>query len=76
MSNPQTGSNQHHTPEREAYSVVEFAHAYGLSRATVYNLWKDGIGPRPMRVGRRTLISKQAAMEWAQRMEATAQEAT
>jgi predicted DNA-binding transcriptional regulator AlpA len=62
-------------PEREAYSVIEFAQAYGLSRATIYNLWKDGIGPRSMRVGRRTLITKQSATEWARRMETATPEA-
>ena len=75
MASIQTSSNRIHVPEREAYSVVEFAQAYGLSRATIYNLWKDGSGPRLMRVGRRTLISKQSAAEWARRMEAASTEA-
>jgi predicted DNA-binding transcriptional regulator AlpA len=66
---------QSYTPEREAYSVIEFAQAYGLSRATIYNLWKDGIGPRPMRVGRRTLITKQSATECVRRMETATPEA-
>jgi predicted DNA-binding transcriptional regulator AlpA len=72
MPSTQTGIVKQDRCDREAYSVVEFAQAYGLSRATVYNLWKDGIGPRPMRVGRRTLISKQAAAEWVRRMEQAA----
>ena len=75
MPSVHKASNTIHAPEREAYSVVEFAQAYGLSRATIYNLWKDGSGPRLMRVGRRTLISKQSAAEWARRMEAASTEA-
>ena len=56
-------------PERQAYSVEEFAEAYGLSRATIYNLWKANAGPRAMRVGRRTLISRVAAEEWRHAIE-------
>jgi hypothetical protein len=55
--------------DRAAYSVNEFAHAHGLSRAHLYNLWRDGIGPKAMRVGRRTLISKEAAAAWRREME-------
>ena len=56
-------------PERQAYSVEEFAEAYGLSRATIYNLWKANAGPRAMRVGRRTLISRAAAEDWRREVE-------
>jgi hypothetical protein len=55
---------------REAYGVVEFAQAHGVSRAHLYNLWRDGVGPKVMRVGRRTLISKEAAAAWRRQMEA------
>jgi predicted DNA-binding transcriptional regulator AlpA len=55
--------------DRVAYSVIEFAQAHGVSRAHLYNLWKDGVGPKAMRVGRRTLISKEAAEAWRRKME-------
>ena len=56
--------------ERVAYSITEFACAHGLSRAHVYNLLKNGCGPRVIHAGRRTLISREAAAEWRKQMEA------
>jgi predicted DNA-binding transcriptional regulator AlpA len=61
--------------DRAAYSVIEFARSHGLSRAHVYNLLKDGLGPRVMRCGRRTLISKEAAEAWRRKMETERAEA-
>ena len=51
------------------YSVDEFCRAYGLGRSTLYKLWKQGAGPRVMHVGKRTLISLEAAAEWQRRLE-------
>jgi excisionase family DNA binding protein len=48
----------------EAFSVAEFAQAYRVSRATVYNMWRDGEGPARMRVRGRVLISRDAAEKW------------
>ena len=62
----------HSSIDRVAYSVDEFAHAHGFSRAHAYNLIRDGLGPKLMRVGRRTLISKEQAEAWRRRMEAEA----
>jgi hypothetical protein len=56
----------------EAYSIVEFCRAHGVSRAFVYALLKRGEGPAVMKVGRRTLVSVEAAAEWRRRMEALA----
>jgi predicted DNA-binding transcriptional regulator AlpA len=55
--------------DRQAYSVPEFARVHDVSRAHIYNLIKDGRGPRLMRLGRRTLVSAEAAAEWRRRME-------
>ena len=57
---------------REAFSIDELAKAYRLSRATLYNLWKDGEGPQRMRVRGRVLISRDAAEKWRQHVEANA----
>jgi len=57
------------TPEREAFTVAEFAQAYRLSRATLYNIWKDGDGPARMRVRGRVLISRAAAENWRREVE-------
>ena len=53
----------------KAYSVTEFCRDHGISRGLFYNLMRDGLGPRTMKVGRRTLISCEAAQEWRRRME-------
>jgi predicted DNA-binding transcriptional regulator AlpA len=55
-----------------ANSVPLFCKAHGISRATFYNLMKRGEGPIVMRVGRRTLVSDEAAAAWRRRMETLA----
>jgi len=52
-----------------AFTVAEFAEAYRLSRATIYNLWRDGDGPAKMRVRGRVLISRAAAEKWRRQVE-------
>ena len=51
-------------------SVPSFCADNGLSRSLFYRLLKDGRGPRVTKIGRRSLISGQAAAEWRARMEA------
>jgi hypothetical protein len=57
--------------ERAAYSIDEFAEAHGLSVAMYFKLRKLGVGPDEMRVGRRRLISFEAAERWRRQREAT-----
>jgi hypothetical protein len=54
----------------QAYSVTDFCKAHSISRAYLYLLLKTGRGPRLMKVGRRTLISAEAALEWRATMTA------
>jgi hypothetical protein len=54
---------------REAFTVDEFAEAFRLSRATVYNLWRSGCGPAKMRVRGRVLISRESADRWRREVE-------
>ncbi len=54
---------------KSTYSVNEFCHEHGISRGLFYRLLRDGQGPATMKVGRRTLISREAAEEWRRRME-------
>lgn len=56
-------------PESLAFSIEAFCKAHHISRATYYNLAKEGRGPRLMKVGRKPLISAEAAAEWRRRME-------
>jgi excisionase family DNA binding protein len=50
-------------------SVAEFCHQHGISRGTFYKLLAEGRGPKAVKIGRRTLISSEAAEEWRRRME-------
>lgn len=53
----------------QLFDVPGFCAANRISRALFYKLLNDGDGPRVMKVGRRTLVSPEAAAEWRQRME-------
>ena len=55
--------------ETQAYSVAEFCSTHQISRTHFYHLVKEGRAPKIMKVGRRVLISKEAAAEWRKRME-------
>ena len=56
---------------KPCYTVPEFCADHGgISKVFFYALLKDGRGPRLMKVGRRTLITAEAAAEWRARMEA------
>lgn len=60
-----------HQPQQAAYTVDQFRTNHGgMSRTLFYDLLKTGKGPRIFKVGRRTMISAEAAAEWIQRMEA------
>lgn len=51
------------------FSVAEFCHTHGISRGTFYKLLGEGRGPKAVKIGRRTLISNEAAEAWRHRME-------
>ena len=72
-SSPELGSGERtgqlRIADPLAFSIPEFCCRHGISRAHFYNLSKSGQGPALMRVGRRTLISAEAAAEWRRRME-------
>lgn len=50
-------------------SIKDFCARYRISRNCLYNLWSCGEGPAVMRVGRRRLISVEAAAEWRKHAE-------
>jgi excisionase family DNA binding protein len=58
-----------------ALSITEFCKLHSISRATFYNLLKEGQAPQTMRVGRRRFISAEAAATWRRKMERTSQAA-
>lgn len=53
-----------------AMSIAGFCDAYGITRPLLYKLWKQGIGPKTINLGRRRLISIAAASAWQQEREA------
>lgn len=55
--------------DAKAMSVSDFCRTHGISRAFFYLLQKKGQAPKTMVVGRRRLISLEAAAEWRGRME-------
>jgi len=61
-----------HIDPGEAFSIATFCKSYGISRALFYKLQRDGRAPRTFNLGRRVLISREAARAWLSRMEGTA----
>lgn len=53
-------------------TVPEFCVAHGISRAKFYLMLKHGTAPAIMKVGKRTLISTEAAEAWRRQMEKAA----
>ena len=50
--------------ESLVFTVAEFCESHRLSRSTFYELLKEGRAPKTMQIGRRRLISSEAAAEW------------
>jgi hypothetical protein len=55
--------------DTQAYTIDGFCEAHHLPKSTYYALKKRGQAPREMHVGRRRLISREAAEEWRRQME-------
>ena len=53
---------------REAFTIDEFCFSHGISRATFYNLQKDGEAPDTIRARGRVLISAESARRWRKRL--------
>jgi hypothetical protein len=56
-------------PPRAAFTVPEFCEAHRISQAKYYEMKKEGWGPAEMSVGRRRLISYEAASVWRRERE-------
>ena len=55
--------------EKLAFSIPEFCRIHDLGIGTYHNLKKCGNQPKEMKVGRRVLISVEAAAEWRREQE-------
>lgn len=49
---------------QQNYSVNEFCMMYGIGRTFFYDLLKQGAGPEIVKIGRKTMIPRQAAQTW------------
>jgi hypothetical protein len=67
MGNETKVSSGDTTPAREAFSVSEWCGSIGISRAFFYKLPQEQ-RPTVIRLGRRSLITRQASAEWQERM--------
>lgn len=56
-------------PSRSASTIKQFCEDHGISRGFYYTLEEAGLGPRVMRLGRRILISQEAAADWRRETE-------
>ena len=52
-----------------ASTITQFCKDHHISRSMYYKLQKQGQGPKQMMVGRRRLISNEAAADWRHQME-------
>jgi predicted DNA-binding transcriptional regulator AlpA len=55
--------------DKDADDIPTFCHRNNLSRSALYNAWKAGRGPRIMRIGRKVLITREAAEQWRRQCE-------
>jgi hypothetical protein len=55
-----------------AFSVEEFCTLHRISRCYFYKLLRNGLGPRIIKIGARTLISVEAAADWRREREVAA----
>jgi hypothetical protein len=52
------------------FTVSEFCSAHRISRSTLYELFRDGLGPRIFKVGSSVRITAEAAATWRAEREA------
>jgi hypothetical protein len=53
----------------QALSIQQFCEVHGISKDFYFKLQRQGLGPKTMRVGSRTLISIEAATAWRRERE-------
>jgi hypothetical protein len=67
-----TGKKPDSRMPKLAMSIPEFCSSHGISHGFYYKLKKQGLSPREMKAGRRTLISFESAADWRTAREAAA----
>ena len=64
------GAPVHMADEQDTFSIQELCRRNGFGPGLSFKIARDGRRPRVMRVGRRTLISREAAEQWRREREA------
>lgn len=54
----------------KAYTINDFCKAYSISRSLFYKLKDQGKAPKTFALGKRILISREAAQSWQENLEA------
>jgi hypothetical protein len=65
-----TGRKTRSTVALSAYSIEQFCRSHGISIDLYFKIKRQGLGPKTMKVGSRTLISVEAAAAWRREREA------
>ena len=58
------------TKDLLAFSIAQFCVLHGISRSFYYVLEQEGRAPKTMKLGRRRLITSEAAQRWREEMTA------
>jgi len=63
------GSCMANNVDCQVYTVDQFCEAHGISHVTFYKLLQNGNAPKTFKIGRRRLITREAATAWRAEME-------
>ena len=66
---PATTSKEIMQMTTKAHSIKTFCEAHDISRNLFYTLKKMGLAPKTIALGKRRLITEEAAQEWRQEMQ-------
>jgi predicted DNA-binding transcriptional regulator AlpA len=55
--------------EKLLLSVPEITSLTGLTRTFIYGKWAEGKGPKRMKAGKRTLVSRNELERWLKKLE-------
>ena len=58
--------------DRVAYTIAEFCESHRISRSKLYQLWHAGTGPAFKNIGRKKIITTEAAAAWRRQGETAA----
>ncbi|MCS3497488.1 hypothetical protein M2189_003553 [Bradyrhizobium japonicum] len=61
---PKSSPHKSRAPPLAAFSIAQFCQMHGFSPAMYWKLKSQGLGPVEMKIGRRVLISAEAAAAW------------